>query len=192
MAGAASPGNEYTRLLLRAQRGDAAAFAQLYTALAPAVRGFAASLDGQLSAHDREDLLQEVFLQTWQSLANYRGEASAGTFILAITRKVVLKHLERGSRRRPRALGDPEHPCQNNALVEQLARQEAVQAVRQALSQLTDAQRQAVDLLLIRELPRAEAVKQAQCNASQFAKRLERAVRSLGRLLGNSPKCISL
>lgn len=45
-----------------------------------------------------EDLTQETFLQAFLSLWRFRGESSITTWIMAIARRVYLKHQRRGKR----------------------------------------------------------------------------------------------
>ena len=175
--------DEYTQLLLRAQRGDSQSFAALYTALRPIVRDFAASLDGQLSAYDLEDVVQEAFLRTWRGLADFRGDASAKTFIFAIARHVVLDEL----RRRRTARGMPaSHTEQVAASSDDLADssvKELTERVAQAIAGLTDTQRQAVELDQFPDLSRRQAARLAGCSPAQFAGRLHRARKRLKQML---------
>jgi RNA polymerase sigma-70 factor, ECF subfamily len=50
------------------------------------------------SGPDREDLLQEVFLQLHRSLPTFRGAASLATFLHCIIRNVAIDYLRRRAR----------------------------------------------------------------------------------------------
>jgi len=182
------PEDVCTRLLRRAQKGDTRAFAELYASLRPAVTGFVASVDGHLSAQDQEDIVQEVFLRAWRSLAGFRGEASGKTYILAIARHVVLNELRR-RRTHPAVLtpdveksGEPgmsassEGPGCSSA-------GELADLVEEAIGRLPDKQRQAVELDWLSGLPRRDASRQAGCSPQAFADRLYRARKRLWQVL---------
>ena len=177
-----------TELLTRAQKGDTQAFAELYTTLRPAVRGFVASLDGHLSAQDHEDIAQEVFLRTWRGSGSFRGEASAKTFILAIARQVVLNEPRRRRNVRDMPTSDMEKvaesrmPGPSDGLVVSSLK-ELTEQVEQAIAGLTDKQRQAVELDQFTDLSRRETARLARCSPEQFADRLYRARKRLRQVL---------
>jgi len=51
------------------------------------------------SNHDMDDLLQEAFLQVFQSLRGWRAEASLATWIDRVAVRCAYRHLSRGQRR---------------------------------------------------------------------------------------------
>lgn len=180
--------DSHTGLLLRAQRGDCEAFAELYTALRPVVMDFVTSMDGSFCPHERQDVVQEVFLRIWQNLQGYRQDASARTFVLAIARKVALKNISGRKNSRVIQMADPPDlaegsgpPGRAELLYDP---DEAAGALRQAMARLTEVQRQAVELDQIHELPRAEALRFARCTEVAFADRLHRGMKALRRILG--------
>ena len=100
MRGATVPDDHRTQLLLRAQQGDSQAFCDLYAAMRPVVADYAASLNSGLSAHEHDDLVQEVFLRAWRGLGAYRGQASAKTYYLSLTRNTLYEMRRRARRDR--------------------------------------------------------------------------------------------
>jgi RNA polymerase sigma-70 factor (ECF subfamily) len=172
-------------MLLRTRRGDAQAFSAVYAALRQAAGDFAGSMDNNLSPHAREDLVQEVFLHVWARRRTYQGKASAKTFILSITRYLVLKHL----RRRRRAMAVP-LPSLDHVSAPGLTppdildAREVSEAVRAAIAGLTPWQRQAVELDMDDRLSRSQAARLAGCSPSQFADRLYHARKGLRESLG--------
>jgi len=178
------PADVCTQLLLRAQEGDAQAFAELYATLSPVVKGFLASLNGKLSG---DDLVQETFLRVWKNRSCYRGDASAKTFVLAVAKKVAFKHLaERrqitvvcvGDLSRFPGRRDPAERSHSTGT----SQDELLQAVQQAVARLPDAQRQAVEFHLSHN-SRAAAARAANCSPCQFADRLYRAKNRLRQIL---------
>jgi RNA polymerase sigma-70 factor (ECF subfamily) len=93
---AAPPDDE--ALIAAARAGDHAAYTALYQRYADRVYARLTQLVGPTS--DREDLLQQVFLQLYRALPGFRGDASIGTFIHGIAGHVAFDHLRR-RRRRP-------------------------------------------------------------------------------------------
>ena len=63
----------------RCQHGDAAAFEEVYRAHAGRLYNLVFRMAG--SAHDAEDLLQEIFLHAHRKLGSFRGESSLGTWL---------------------------------------------------------------------------------------------------------------
>ena len=177
-----------TQLLLRAQRGDVQAFAELHAALVPLIRNYIASLDGKLSVADHDDLVHETISAVWQNLSEYRGEASATTFAMAIARNLTFKQMSKLQRSKVIYAGgwggilDERESCERPASL--CVEPSEVQArIQTAMAQLTDVQRQAIELDVIRGLPRPESLKLANCNPNQFQKRLQRGMETLRRLL---------
>lgn len=84
-------------LIDAARAGDHAAFATLYHRHAGWVYARITRLVGP--AHEREDLLQQVFLELHRALPTYRGDATLTTFLHRITVHVAFDHLRRRGRR---------------------------------------------------------------------------------------------
>jgi RNA polymerase sigma-70 factor (ECF subfamily) len=73
-------------LVARCRAGDVGAFEALYRTHAPRIHSLAARMTG--SPEHGEDLLQEIFLQAYQRLDSFKGDAAFGTWLyrLAINR----------------------------------------------------------------------------------------------------------
>lgn len=82
--------------LARAQRGDMAAFALIYTSFGRPCYGLALRLTG--NAAQAEDLVQEVFLKLIQTIRSYRGEAPFGAWLKRMTVNASIDQL-RGRKR---------------------------------------------------------------------------------------------
>ena len=80
-----------------AAKGDAGAFAELYTRYADRVFARITHLLGP--GPDREDVLQQVFLELHRALPRFRGDATLSTFLYRITINVAYDHLRRRARR---------------------------------------------------------------------------------------------
>lgn len=85
-------------LIARASRGEPAAFRTLYARhRADVARLIYRMLNGSA---DVDDVVQEVFVQVFKSLKDFRGQAKLSTWIHRVTVNVVLMH-RRAARSRP-------------------------------------------------------------------------------------------
>jgi RNA polymerase sigma-70 factor (ECF subfamily) len=102
---------------------------------------------------DAEDIACEVFVAVPQSLSSFRGEASLFTWLVGIARRKIADHLRRVGRRRE--VRESELPLDQPSPFEDvewtddlpddfLQREEVAHAVRHAVAQLPDAQREAL------------------------------------------------
>lgn len=124
--------------VLRAQRGDARAFAALYDAHAGRVHAVCLRMSGDPVR--AADLVQEVFVRAWQGLATFRGDAAFGTWLHRLTINVVLQGARGDTRRRRRVRpeGDlpepvPERPAALDDPGLRLDLEQAVAALPQGL-----------------------------------------------------------
>ncbi len=186
---------DYTRLLLKAGRGDVKAFERLYAALWPVVTDYLASLDGSIDYHRRQDLVQEVLFRTWSNLASFRGEALAKTFVFTITKRVLREERLRRAKLAIAYPGDFEqipgaHAPDGSTAGLALKHIELSETIEQAKARLPEAQRQALELKHVHNLPIKEIAKLAGCGYGQFRDRLYRARKRLKQLLKDLPLCI--
>ena len=91
------PGPPDLVLVEAARSGDHAAFTTLYHRHAGWVFARLTRLIGP--GPDREDLLQQAFLELHRALPSFRGDASLTTFLHRITINVAFDHLRRRGRR---------------------------------------------------------------------------------------------
>jgi len=89
--------DELTRLFLAARDGDR-------TALLHTVRSSQADV-WRLASHlvgrdDADDVTQDVFVRAWKALPAFRGDSSARTWLLSITRRACADQVRRNVRRR--------------------------------------------------------------------------------------------
>jgi len=75
------------------QRGDEAAFRSLYLAHRSEVHRVVFRLLGP--SDELEDIVQEVFLQVYRSINNFRGQAKFSTWLHRVAVNVTLQHLRR-------------------------------------------------------------------------------------------------
>jgi RNA polymerase sigma-70 factor, ECF subfamily len=81
------------QILVRAQAGDHAAFAQLYGTHKRRVYSLCLRMLGNIA--EAEDLTQESFLQLHRKIATFRGDSAFSTWLHRLTINVVLMHLRK-------------------------------------------------------------------------------------------------
>lgn len=108
-------------LMVRYQRGEAQAFAELVRRHSRAVYNFV--LRQLRDANLSEDVTQEVFLRVVQRASEFKHEARFSTWLYSITRNLCVDHLRRLTHRRHASLDAPRSGVDPEAspLVEQIA-----------------------------------------------------------------------
>ena len=141
----------------RARAGDRDAFAQLYHQHVDRVYARLTRLVGPVP--ERDDLLQQTFLQVHRGLPGFRGDAGVATFIHRIAVNVALDHL-RARRRRPLDLDDAAVTAMAAAAPDPASRAASRQDLARVfalLGELTPEQRVAFVLIAIEGLTAREA-----------------------------------
>jgi RNA polymerase sigma-70 factor (ECF subfamily) len=84
-------------LIGRCRAGEAAALREVYLRHRSAVHGVVARMISNPA--DREEVVQDVFLEVFRSLPGFRGTSRLSTWIRRVTVNVVLQHIRRKGRR---------------------------------------------------------------------------------------------
>lgn len=127
----------------RAQRGDEAAFRELFVQHRETVARIVFRVIGP--SPDVDDVVQDVFLHVYRSLRSFRGESKFSTWLFRLTTNVARMHLRRG-RSRPQ-ISDvpvPERPRDSSPEVrpdDAIDRAERVRALYRLLDRLSDKKR---------------------------------------------------
>lgn len=100
-ATATAPRTDDAVLVERILAGDERAFATLYRGHVDRVFGLLTRLLGPIP--EREDLVQQVFVDVYRALPAFRGESSLSTFLYRIAARAAYDHLSRKQRRRTAA-----------------------------------------------------------------------------------------
>lgn len=101
VAAAPLPRTDDAALVERILAGDERAFTTLYREHVDRVFGLLTRLLGPIS--EREDLVQQVFVDVYRALPGFRGEAAFSTFLYRIATRAAYDHLSRKQRRRTAA-----------------------------------------------------------------------------------------
>jgi RNA polymerase sigma-70 factor (ECF subfamily) len=142
-----------TDLVARCRAGEPSAFRELYQLHRSAVYGVVARMISNEA--DREEVVQDVFLQIFKSLDNFRGSAKLSTWAHRVAVNVTLQHIRRKGRRVklhlrevvPEATAAPNGSAIAAASPEgEAIRHERQQAVQRALETLSPKKRIALVL----------------------------------------------
>ena len=134
-------------LLKRSGRGDQGAFAELYDATARRVHGLVLRVVRDPAQAD--EVTQEVFLQVWRTAARFdeqQGSALAWLMTLAHRRAVDRVRSTEAASRQDTTFHQRGHQVAHDATAEAAEASMEARRVRSALGELTEVQRQALEL----------------------------------------------
>ena len=182
---------EDARLIAAAEAGDRGAFDGLYRRHLDSVYARLTRVIGP--APERDDLVQQIFLDVYRALRRFRGDASFSTFLHRIVLNVAYEHLER--RRRGKGRNEPLEAHQLETLIapgvspEQRVRQrEELTRLFTLLEHLSPKRRAAFVLVAVECLPLEEAASLLGANAAAIKQRVLEARRELAVALGRGAK----
>lgn len=178
----ASDAGREDELVMRLQRAEPSAVAEVYDAHHAAVRAFAKRLLGD--AATAEDLVHEVFVSLPRAVRKFRGDSALRTFLISIAVNHARHHVRAAQRRRKAIssygeLGhdqprDPEHEARRKELANLLTR---------ALDELPIEQRVAFVLCEVEERTSTEAAQIVGAPEATLRTRLFHAKRKLRQAL---------
>lgn len=134
-------------VLLRVARGDQAAFEQLYDRFAGPVYGVVRRVVRDPA--QSEEVTQEVLTEVWRTATRFdpdKGKASTWILVMAHRRAIDRVRSVQASRDRTERVGIAQHERDHDHVSEEVETRFEHEAVRTALDELTDLQRQAVEL----------------------------------------------
>lgn len=152
----AGPEPSDAELMARAGAGDEGAFEEVVRRYQRQVANHAFRMTGDMAA--AEDIAQQTFAQAWRAAGRYRPEAHLLTWLLRISRNLVLNELRRRRRKPARSLDAENLPDHFSATAahespdRQVSAAELSEAVERAVLALPEKQREAVLLLRGQEL----------------------------------------
>ena len=151
---------EDAELLRAVARGDEAAFARVYDRYSPILLGLLLRI--LRSRAEAEDVLQEVFLQVWQQARSFdptRGRPF--TWLVTLARSRAIDRLRAGDARERAAQrsaedAPPAATAPQSWADEEAIRAERAEAVRDALGELPEEQRQVLLLAYLEGMSQSE------------------------------------
>jgi RNA polymerase sigma-70 factor, ECF subfamily len=181
-------GPDEEHLIARAASGDTAAFRQIYERHRQDVARLVYRMIGPRS--DLEDVIQEVFVQVYKSLKDFRGQSKFTTWLHRVTVNVVLMH-RRAARSRPVFSEEPP----SDAAVrsddippdEDVERRERMRAFGRLLARLADKKRIVFVLHELEGIAPGEIAKIVGAPVLTVRTRLFYARREIEAMLANEP-----
>jgi RNA polymerase sigma-70 factor (ECF subfamily) len=180
--------HEEEQLIARAAAGDTGAFRKLYERHRSDVARLVYRMLGPRA--DLDDVIQEVFVQVYKSLRDFRGQSKFSTWLHRVTVNVVLMH-RRAARSRPifaaeppldAAIGPDEIPPDEDA-----ERRERVRAFGRLLGRLADKKRIVFVLHELEGIAPSEIAKIVGAPVLTVRTRLFYARRELEAMLADEP-----
>jgi RNA polymerase sigma-70 factor (ECF subfamily) len=169
-------GDEELAWITRSRRGDQEAFESLIRRYQRMVHSLAYRMTGSLT--DTQDLAQETFIQAYQQLDTFRGEAKFSSWLYRIALNRCLNWRKRESRREQvHNTWTKEHEQPNDANPTLFLQ------VQEALAKLPPKQRAAIVLTVYQGLSHAEAAKLLECSETTVSWRLFIARAKLKKML---------
>jgi RNA polymerase sigma-70 factor, ECF subfamily len=171
-------GPEDRGLLERIRRGDTGAAGELFERYSPALLRFADRLLSDRAT--AEEITQEVFVKVITRAHQYDGRAEVSSWLFAIAANACRDRRRRDRRAMVVPLEAIAEPAQKGDGVEsRLMSRERREAVREALSDLSDEQREALVLARYHGLPYSEIASVLGISVGAVKTRIFRAVETL-------------
>lgn len=187
---AAGPETGDADLVVRAAAGEAGAFGTLMARYSPVVLGY---FYGRVRVDaDREDLLQEVFLEAFRQLSRLRRPERFGPWLMRIARSKLLDFYRHRQRHTGRETGGPpeELPIEPADPApgprEALAESELHRRVRDAIGAMGDKYRTVLYMRLIADEEPQEIARRLGIKESAARMRLKRGLEMLRKKMMNA------
>jgi RNA polymerase sigma-70 factor (ECF subfamily) len=181
--------DEQLRLLMHeAQQGDADAYRALLTAVTPRIRRIVRARRGFLGATDAEDLVQDVLLSVHAVLATYDPSRPFMPWLMAIVRNRLVDAARRYGRQQAHETQVDDYQVTFGQITTNTTEEGMgdVEALERAIRALPAGQRQAIELLKLREMSLKEASAATGTSVTALKVATHRAIVSLRRILGAS------
>ncbi len=183
---------ELDELVQRSQKGDRAAFSQLFRRHRADVARLVFRMMGPTA--DAEDVIQEVFLQVHRSLGEFRGQARFTTWLHRVTVNVVLM-VRRAAKSRPVFTGEPLSDREPDAGIwpdEDASRQRRIEAFRRLVDRLAEKKRTVFVLHELEGMTPAEIAEAVGAPVLTVRTRLFYARRELAEMMREEPALAQL
>ena len=174
-------------LLVRLQRRDPQALAELYDRYGPLV--FRLILRMVRDNGIAEDLVQETFLRVWNRIGGFDSDRGAvGPWLLAVARNRAIDYLRSRGRRTESTveLNETEHPELFAGLSGDVLNFDLVRQVRRALDQLDAQQRQAIELAYFEGMSQTEIAERMGQPLGTIKTWTRRAIQQMRAALGGT------
>ena len=170
--------------MARIKDGDAGAFGELVERHQRAVYGIVSRMISDCD--DVDDIVQDIFVQAFKSLAGFKGEAAFGTWVYRIAVNTTIKHMRKARIRRGASIDDPATGLSDSLMSngsddpdEAAEKAERKEAVRRAVETLPEHHQAVVVLHYFQNFSCDEIAKITGCSVGTVWSRLHYACRKL-------------
>ena len=180
---------ELSELIERCKAGDGPAFREVFRDHRADVARLVQRMTGRAVSSDLEDIVQEVFLQVYRSIKDFRGQSRFSTWLYRVTVNVVLMQ-RRAARSRPvlQEASDETFGADARDLPDdQVARARRVAAFYRVLDRLSDKKRAVFVLHELEGLSPSEVAQVVSAPVLTVRTRLFYARRELLTMLRDEP-----
>lgn len=132
---------------------------------------------------DVEEVVQQVFVELYSALPRFRFQSKLSTFIYRITVNVVSKQLSRSNRVLPQLENAPEIVSDSRNVEQEMIRNEQMQHLYNAISQLKYEQRTALVLCTFDDFSYQDISNVMQCSLTKVEALIFRAKKNLRKIL---------
>lgn len=189
MALDASQNLEDAMLLARFAQGDRAAAQVLTARLAPVVYSQAFRMLGDRA--EAEDITQDSLLRLWHAAPDWQaGQAKVTTWLYRVTSNLCIDKMRKSKRQSSDVV--PEMPDDGPDMERRLQDRARAQALRAALSDLPDRQKQAMVLRHLEGLSNPDVAQIMQISVEAVESLMSRGKRSLADALAPQKKALGL
>jgi RNA polymerase sigma factor (sigma-70 family) len=178
--------DRFGSLMRASQDGDAAAYLTLLNEITPVLRRFIGRQRWSLQGSDVEDIVQEVLISIHSVRATYDPARPFMPWMATIARSRMIDAMRRRGRVSANEVQGVEFPETFSSTPANLA-EDAYgdpEALREAINQLPAGQRQAVEMLKLREMSLKEAAAVSGMSTSALKTAVHRGMTALRKALG--------
>lgn len=174
-----------TRLLTRVLEGDTRAAAELFRRHAASVNGLIFRLLGDDS--DRDDLVNQVFVNVFRHIGQLRDETKLRSWILSVTVNVVRQELRRRGFWRRLFGGTPRDPDLFEDVTADPETRQLLARACTALDRLSATERLAFTLRFVEGYQLQEVAELFSCSLATAKRRVARAAQHFEKLAADDP-----
>jgi RNA polymerase sigma-70 factor (ECF subfamily) len=171
-------------LMRKAQKGDSAAYAQLLNEITPILRRVIQRQCAFLSVEDIEDLVQEVLMSVHAVRATYDPDRPFMPWLFAISRNRLVDGVRRYAREGAHEIAIDETEVTFRAVATNTIQEDfgEVRRLHRAIEDLPPTQRDAIEMLKLREMSLKEASEASGMTAGALKVATHRAMNSLRKM----------
>jgi len=188
MTDAPSPSDSLGELMRAAQQGDAVRYGELLRTITPRIRQIIRRQRGFAGIAEVEDLVQDVLLSVHAVRATYDPARPFVPWLLAIVRNRLVDGARRYARisRREIHVDGGDVTFSEPATNDDIGELEDASVLHAAVRALPEGQRQAIELLKLKELSLKEAAEVSGTSVGALKVATHRAMATLRRTLGKA------